>query len=67
MENKDVIEVLALAFTVLGCTWRLSAQIAALATKLEEHIKSDDHRFTEADDFMKEIAPRQVRLQQRTG
>lgn len=70
---KDVLELVTLGFLILGSTWRLSAQmsslagkLAALSSKLDEHVTADRDRFAEVDATLDAIAPRVVRLERRT-
>lgn len=73
LDLKDVLEIITLAFLILGSTWRLSSQMTALGSKvqavgdkLDGHIKADDDRFGQVDATLDAIAPRVVRLERRS-
>jgi hypothetical protein len=49
MNADSLISAGGLAALLLGCTWRLSAQIASIHAKLEAHIDTDDERHVGFD------------------
>lgn len=65
MSMEQLLQFLGTAAVVLGSTWKLSGQISAISTKLDEHIKSDADRFRVVETDLDTIAPRAVRLRQR--
>lgn len=73
LDLKDVLEIVTLAFLILGSTWRLSSQMSEVSTKLigldgklDTHIAADRDKFAEVDATLDAIAPRVVRLERRT-
>lgn len=65
LEIKDVLELVTLCFLILGSTWKLSSQIAAISTKLDEHCKADAEKFEAMDTTLNDLAPRVIRLPDR--
>lgn len=65
MTFEQVLQIIATGALILGSTWKLSAQISAISTKLDQHIKADDDRFKELETDLNTIAPRAVRLVER--
>lgn len=63
MTFDQVIQIIVTGAMILGGTWKLSSQISAVSTKLDEHIKGDNAKFREIDADLNAIAPRVVRLE----
>jgi hypothetical protein len=67
MTFEQVLQVIVTGGLILGSTWKLSAQISAISTKLDEHIRQDTEKFAEVDRTLDAVAPRVIRLPNRRG
>lgn len=62
MTFEQAMQIIVTGALILGSTWKLSSQITAISTKLDEHCASDKHKFEELDADLDKIAPRVIRL-----
>lgn len=60
MNFEVALQIIGTAGLILGCTWKLSAQISSISMKLDQHIANDTAKFAELESDINVIAPRRV-------